>query len=220
MGRPSLDDPRYYINRHESWLAFNRRVLEEALNAGNPLLERVKFLAITASNLDEFVEVRVAGLLQQVEHGNPHTGPDGLSPEEQVRRLARDLHCFVDAQYACWNQQLLPALRREGIRILSVAHLERASRDAMDLFFTRQVDPILTPVTIDPSHPFPHVLNKALCVAFHLRRHAKPGTTYLGVVTVPRKLARLVRVAGKNGSMDYIFLHDLIETHTRNLYKG
>ena len=169
MGRPSLDDPRYYINRHESWLAFNRRVLEEALDEGNPLLERVKFLAITASNLDEFVEVRVAGLLQQVEHGNPHTGPDGLSPEEQVRRLARDLHCFVDAQYACWNQQLLPALRREGIRILSVAHLERASRDAMDLFFTRQVDPILTPVTIDPSHPFPHVLNKALCVAFHLR---------------------------------------------------
>ncbi len=220
MGRPSLDDPRYYINRHESWLAFNRRVLEEALDEGNPLLERVKFLAITASNLDEFVEVRVAGLLQQVEHGNPRTGPDGLSAEEQVQRLARELHSFVDAQYACWNQQLLPALRREGIRILSVARLDHASRDAMDLFFTRQVDPILTPVTIDPSHPFPHVLNKALCVAFHLRRHSKPGTTYLGVVTVPRKLARLVRVPGKNGSLDYIFLHDLIETHTRNLYKG
>jgi polyphosphate kinase len=220
MGRPSLDHPRYYINRHESWLAFNRRVLEEALDEGNPLLERVKFLAITASNLDEFVEVRVAGLLQQVEHGNPRTGPDGLSPAEQVRRLARELHSFVGAQYACWNQQLLPALRREGIRILSATHLEGASRDAMDLFFTRQVDPILTPVTIDPSHPFPHVLNQALCVAFHLRRHSKPGTTYLGVVTVPRKLARLVHVPGKNGSMDYVFLHDLIETHTRNLYKG
>ena len=220
MGRPSLDDPRYYINRHESWLAFNRRVLEEALDEGNPLLERVKFLAITASNLDEFVEVRVAGLLQQVEHGNPRTGPDGLSAEEQVQRLARELHCFVDAQYACWNQQLLPALRREGIRILSVTRLDRASRDALDLFFARQVDPILTPVTIDPSHPFPHVLNKALCVAFHLRRHSKPGTTYLGVVTVPRKLPRVVRVPGKNESLDYIFLHDLIETHTRNLYKG
>ena len=220
MGRPSLDDPRYYINRHESWLAFNRRVLEEALDEGNPLLERVKFLAITASNLDEFVEVRVAGLLQQVEHGNPRTGPDGLSPEKQIQRLTRELHSFVDAQYACWNQQLLPALRREGIRILSVTDLDRAGRDAMDLFFTRQVDPILTPVTIDPSHPFPHVLNKALCVAFHLRRHSKPGTTYLGVVTVPRKLVRLVRVPGKNENMDYIFLHDLIETHTRNLYKG
>src|SRR5579862_753148 len=220
MARPSLSDPRYYFNRHESWLEFNRRVLEEALDEGNPLLERVKFLAITASNLDEFVEVRIAGLLQEVEHGNPLTGPDGLSPQEQLNRLARELHSFVDAQYECWNQQLLPALRREGIRILSVAHLDRAGRDAMDLFFTRQVDPILTPVTIDPSHPFPHVLNKALCVAFQLRRNSKPGTTFLGVVTVPRKLPRLVRVPDKNGSIDYIFLHDLIETHTRNLYKG
>ncbi len=220
MARPSLSDPRYYFNRHESWLAFNRRVLEEALDEGNPLLERVKFLAITASNLDEFVEVRVAGLLQQVEHGNPLAGPDGLSPEEQLQRLAKELHAFVGAQYDCWNQQLLPALRREGIRILSVAHLDHASLDAMDLFFTRQVDPILTPVTIDPSHPFPHVLNKALCVAFHLRRNSKPGTTYLGVVTVPRKLPRLVRVPNKNGGTDFIFLHDLIETHTRNLYKG
>jgi polyphosphate kinase len=220
MARPRLSDPRYYFNRHDSWLAFNRRVLEEALDEGNPLLERVKFLAITASNLDEFVEVRVAGLLQQVEHGNQLTGPDGLSPAKQLERLAKELHAFVDSQYDCWNQQLLPALRREGIRILSVADLDRAGRDAMDLFFTRQVDPILTPVTIDPSHPFPHVLNKALCVAFQMRRNSKPGTTYLGVVTVPRKLPRLLRVPHKNGNIEFIFLHDLIETHTRNLYKG
>jgi polyphosphate kinase len=220
MSRPRLDDPRYYLNRHESWMAFNQRVLEEALDESNPLLERVKFLAITASNLDEFVEVRVAGLLQQVEQGNPLTGPDGLSPRDQLQRLAEDLHRFVEAQYECWNHQLLPALRRDGIRILSVANLDRARRDAMDLFFTRRVDPILTPVTIDPSHPFPHVLNKALCVAFHLRHHSRSGATYLGVVTVPRKLPRLVRVPTKNGSLDYIFLHDLIETHTRNLYKG
>src|SRR6202158_5793547 len=220
MPRPNPSDPRNYFNRDESWLAFNRPVLEEAQDEGNPLLERVKFLAITASNLDEFVEVRVAGLLQEVEHGNPLAGPDGLSPEEQLQRLAKELHSFVEAQYDCWNQQLLPTLRREGIRILSVAHLDRPGRDAMDLFFTRQVDPILTPVTIDPSHPFPLVINKALCVAFHLRRNTKPGTTFLGVVTVPRKLPRLVRVPDKDGSINYIFLHDLIETHTRNLYKG
>jgi polyphosphate kinase len=220
MTRVRLDDPRFYFNRHESWLAFNRRVLEEALDETNPLPERVRFLAITASNLDEFVEVRVAGLLQQVEHGNQLTGPDGLSPEERLQRLARELHSFLADQYHCWNQKLLPALAHEGIRILSVARLERAGKDAMDLFFTRQVDPILTPVTIDPSHPFPHVLNKALCVAFHLRHHSKPGTTYLGVVTVPRKLPRLVRVPSRSGTIDYIFLHDLIETHTRNLYKG
>jgi polyphosphate kinase len=220
MSPPSLQDSTYYLNRHESWMAFNQRVLEEALDEGNPLLERVKFLAISASNLDEFVEVRVAGLLQQVEQGNRVTGPDGLSPTEQLRRLAQQLHRFVEAQYDCWTQQLLPALGREGIRILSVARLDRASRDAMDLFFIRRVDPLLTPVTIDPCHPFPHVLNKALCVAFHLRHHSRSGATYLGVVTVPRKLPRLVPVPNKNGSLDYIFLHDLVETHTRNLYKG
>jgi polyphosphate kinase len=220
MARVRLDDPRNYFNRHESWLAFNSRVLEEAQDQGNPLLERVKFLAITASNLDEFVEVRVAGLLQQIEHGNQFTGPDGLSPAEQLQRLAKEIHSFVSDQYQCWNQSLLPALAREGIRILSVLHLDRPGKDAMDLFFTRRVDPILTPVTIDPSHPFPHVINKALCVAFQLRHHSKPGTTYLGVVTVPRKIARLVRVPSKRDSIDYIFLHDLIETHTRNLYKG
>jgi polyphosphate kinase len=195
-------------------------MLEEAQDEGNPLLERVKFLAITASNLDEFVEVRVAGLLQQAEHGNQLAGPDGLSAEQQLQRLARELHAFVSSQYECWNQKLVPALEREGIRILPMAHLDRAGKDAMDLFFVRQVDPLLTPVTIDPSHPFPHVINKALCVGFHLRHRSKAGTTYLGVVTVPRKIARLVRVPSKRDSIDYIFLHDLIEAHSRNLYKG
>ena len=135
MARPSLSDPRYYFNRHESWLAFNRRVLEEAQDDGNPLLERVKFLAITASNLDEFVEVRVAGLLQQIEHGNQFAGPDGLSPQEQLERLAKELHSFVDAQYDCWNQQLLPALRRERNKRSSRWRIsERTGRDAVDSF--------------------------------------------------------------------------------------
>ena len=104
MARIRLDDPCYYFNRHESWMAFNRRVLEEAQDEGNPLLERVKFLAITASNLDEFVEVRIAALLQQLEHGNQVAGPDGLSPAEQLQRLAREIHSFVNNQYQCWNE--------------------------------------------------------------------------------------------------------------------
>jgi polyphosphate kinase len=220
MPRIRLDDPRYYFNRHESWLAFNRRVLEEAEDESNPLLERVKFLAITASNLDEFVEVRLAGLLQQTEHGNQVAGPDGLTPQEQVLRLSRELHSFVSEQYDCWNHRLLPALAKEGIRVLPVRTLDRSGKDAMDLFFTRQVDPLLTPVTIDPSHPFPHVINKALCVAFFMRHHRRPLAHYLGVVTVPRKLSRLVRIPKKSDTIEYIFLHDLIETHTRNLYKG
>jgi polyphosphate kinase len=147
MPRLIPNDPRNYFNRHESWLAFNRRVLEEALDESNPLLERVKFLAITASNLDEFVEVRLAGLLQQVEHGSGVSGPDGLTAVEQVQRLAAALHEFVAAQYDCWNRVLLPALAKEGIRVLTVASLERAGKDAMDLYYMRQVDPLLTPVT-------------------------------------------------------------------------
>jgi polyphosphate kinase len=108
MARSSLSDPRYYFNRHESWLAFNRRVLEEALDEGNPLLERVKFIAITANNLDEFVAVRVSGLLQQVEHGNPLTGPDGLSPAEQLQRLASDLHSFVTRNTLAGTSSFFP----------------------------------------------------------------------------------------------------------------
>ena len=218
--RIALDDPRCYFNRHESWLAFNRRVLEEALDVTNPLLERVKFLAITASNLDEFVEVRLSGLLQQVEHGYRETGPDGLGAAEQLQRLSTQIHSFVADQYDCWNRVLLPALAKEGIRVLPVSSLDRAARDAMDLYYMRQVDPLLTPVTIDPSHPFPHVINKALCVAFSLRPRRRPATSYLGVVTVPRKLPRVVRVPSRGERCDYVFLHDLVEVHTRNLYKG
>src|SRR5215469_8433653 len=194
MTRARLDDPRNYLNRHESWLAFNRRVLEEALDETNPLLERVKFLAITASNLDEFVEVRLSGLLQQVEHGLRETGPDGQSPGDQLRRISEELHRFVADQYDCWNRHILPALTKEGIRVLPLASLDHAARDAMDLYYMRQVDPLLTPVTIDPSHPFPHVINKALCVAFCLKARRRPVNSYLGVVTVPRKLPRVVRV--------------------------
>jgi polyphosphate kinase len=220
VSRIALDDPRLYINRHIAWLGFNRRVLEEALDAGNPLLERVKFLAITASNLDEFVEVRVAGLLQQVEHGSQEAGPDGLTPVEQLQRISREMQLFVADQYTCWNQKLIPALRREDIRILQVAELDRSQRDSVDLFYGRQVDPLLSPVTIDPAHPFPHVLNKALCVAFLLRRRGRPPLPYVGVVTVPRKLPRLVRVPNPGKTIDYIFLHDLIASHARNLYRG
>src|SRR6266853_5481074 len=114
MARPSLSDPRYYFNRHESWLAFNRRVLEEAADSSNPLLERVKFLAITASNLDEFVEVRVAGLLQQAEQSRGEIGPDGLAPGELLPQLAAELQEFVKGQYTCWREELVPGLGGES----------------------------------------------------------------------------------------------------------
>src|SRR5215468_7506912 len=112
----ALDDPTLYINREASWLAFNRRVLEEAEDERNPLLERVKFLAISASNLDEFFEVRVAGLLQRIEDGFIDSGPDALSAQQERELIARETHAFVEQQYECWNNRLLPTLSRENIR--------------------------------------------------------------------------------------------------------
>ena len=210
-----------YFNREESWLSFNQRVLEEAQDATNPLLERVKFLAITASNLDEFFEIRVAGILQRIEDGYAERGPDGLLPQEALEHIAQKTHTFVDEQYACWNRELIPALAQQSIRVRSWQELSNTAREHALRFYQNEVDPLLTPITIDPSHPFPRVLNKALCLALLLRRKRKgaPGNI-LGVVTVPRALPRLVPLPADEGCHDYIFLHDLIESQAAALYRG
>ena len=210
-----------YFNREESWLDFNRRVLEEAQDPANPLLERVKFLAITASNLDEFFEIRVAGILQRIEDGYAERDPDGLMPRQMLDRIAKKTHAFVEEQYACWNQSLLPALANASIRVLPWQKLDNAARQYAIHFYQTEVDPLLTPITIDPSHPFPRVLNKSLCLALLLRRKRKgaPGNI-LGVLTIPRALPRLVPLPSAKGGSDYIFLHDLIESQAAALYRG
>src|SRR5260370_24162226 len=124
MSRLALDNPAYYINREASWLAFNRRVLEEAQDEKNPLLERLKFLSISASNLDEFFEVRVAGLVQQIEDGFTEAGADGLTLLEERDLVSRVTHEFVDDQYSCWNEALRPQLAEHGIRVLGIHELE------------------------------------------------------------------------------------------------
>jgi polyphosphate kinase len=220
MARPSLDNPGFYFNRELSWLAFNRRVLQEAQDARNPLLERLKFLAITANNLDEFVEIRVAGLLQQLEEQYADTGPDGLSPQEETDRIAKELREFVADQYRCWNDQLLPEMFKAGIRIRSIADLDAASLQFVQEYCEREIDPLLTPVAVDPAHPFPRVINKALCLAFLLKRRRRSSTTFIGVVTVPRMLPRLVRLPSSNGHSDYIFLADLVAFHASSMYRG
>ena len=169
MNRP-VDDPSLYINREASWLAFNRRVLEEANDERNPLLERVKFLAITASNLDEFFEVRVAGLLQRIEDGFIDSGPDALTAQQERDLIAKETHELVQEQYACWNKKLLPALARENIRVLHLNELDPEQEAFIDTYCQKEVDPLLTPVTVDPAHPFPRVLNKALCIGLLLKR--------------------------------------------------
>jgi polyphosphate kinase len=212
---------KHFISRDASWLNFNRRVLEEAQDPSNPLLERVKFLAITASNLDEFAEIRVAGILQRIEDGYHEPGFDGLTPQETLASISEDMQRFVVEQYRCWNEQLLPELRKNGIRMLRWNELgEKAHQHAIS-FYQKEVDPLLTPITIDPAHPFPRVLNKAMCLALMLRRKRKGSAgPVLGVVTVPRTLPRLVRLPSEDGGQDYLYLHDLIEQNAAGMYRG
>ncbi|MGB6973786.1 MAG: polyphosphate kinase 1 [Terracidiphilus sp.] len=210
-----------FNGRDHSWMQFNRRVLEEAEDPTNPLLERVKFLAITASNLDEYIEIRQAGLLQRIEDGYREPGFDGLRPDQSLAALTPEIHSFVADQYLCWNNLLLPELRRQHVRILEWGELSAEARAQAQSYFQREVDPLLTPIAIDPAHPFPRVLNKALCLALLLRRKRRSsGPAVLGVVTVPRALPRFVRLPAEDGSFDYLLLHDLIAHNLAGMYRG
>jgi len=212
---------RLFNGRDYSWMQFNRRVLEEAEDATNPLLERVKFLAITGSNLDEYVEIRQAGLLQRIEDGYREPGYDGLRPDESLETLTAEIHSFVAAQYQCWNKMLLPELRKQGVRLLNWKELSDGAREFAHGYFQREVDPLLTPISIDPTHPFPRVLNKALCLALLLRaKRRSSGPQVLGVVTVPRALPRFVRLPSENNHHDYLLLQELIEQHLAGMYRG
>ena len=219
MVRQTLTSPESFINREESWLKFNWRVLEEAEDLRNPLLERVKFLAISASNLDEFFEVRVAALLQQLEDGKNAITLDGKTMAEERDVMNVETHEFVDEQYACWNDRLRPELAEHGIRVLGIDELDEDALGFVEDYCDRELDPLLTPVTVDPAHPFPRVINKALCVALLLRRRRRSSLTYTGVVTVPRALPRLVRVPSV-GTVDFVFLADLVVHHAAKMYHG
>ena len=219
MARISLDNPQYFLNRDTSWLAFNRRVLEEASDEGNPLLERLKFLSISASNLDEFFEIRVAAMMQQIEDGYNEAGPDGVTLSEKRDLMNKLTHEFVNDQYDCWNTRLRPALTENGIRVLGLHELDSDALRFVEQYCEKELDPLLTPVTVDPAHPFPRVINKALCLAFLLRRRRRSALTYTGVVSVPRALPRLVRLPSE-GTADFIFLADLVAHHAVRMYHG
>jgi polyphosphate kinase len=216
-----------YFQRDESWMRFNERVLQEAEDTHNPLLERVKFLAITASNLDEFIEIRIAGVLQRMEEeANLPQHPDesGRTREDRLRWMAERLHAFGLAQDVCWNKQLLPQLEANGIRLLRWKQLTKTQRVHVLQFYREQIDPLLTPVTIDPAHPFPRVLNKALCIALELRPTSKgrrrDAPSALGVLTVPRSLPRLIELPSTRGHNDFLLLDELIQAHAAVMYRG
>lgn len=214
----NLDDPSYFINRELSWLEFNQRVLDQAWDAENPLLERLKFLCIVSSNLDEFFEVRVAGLKQQKQMHTSEAGPDGLNPSEQLEAISARVRRMVDEQYQCWREQLSPSLEREGIRFHHYPDVPAAEAAHFAKFFHEQVYPVLTPLAVDPAHPFPQLLNKSLNVIVELE--GEDLSTDLAVVQVPRILPRVVPFSARENNHDFVFLGHIIQQHVGTLFHG
>ena len=213
--------PQHFINRELSWLEFNQRVLDEALDTRTPLLERLKFFCITSSNLDEFFEVRVAGLKQQIESDVVERSVDGLTASQTFSAVAKRIQAMVRQQYACWCQQLQPALAQHGLRILELRDLDEADLTWARDYYLTQVRPVLTPLAIDPAHPFPQLLNKSLNIIVQLDL-VKGGQNlrHLAVVQVPRVLPRLVRLPHSDQRRDYVLLDDLIGYHLADLFPG
>ncbi|HSY17920.1 MAG TPA: polyphosphate kinase 1 [Candidatus Acidoferrales bacterium] len=210
-----------FINRELSWLEFNQRVLDEALDPTNPLLERRKFFTIVSSNLDEFFEVRVAGLKQQIESGSATRTADGSTPLEVFQAITQRVRQMVKDKYACWHEQLQPALAQKKIRILELAQLKAEDMKWLDQFYHSQVRPVLTPLAIDPAHPFPQLLNKSLNLMIRLEI-PKNGTSlkHLAVVQCPAILPRLIQLPHEEGRRDYVFLGELIAHFLADLFPG
>jgi polyphosphate kinase len=212
----------HFINREVSWLEFNRRVLEEAEDTSNPLLERVKFLSIFSSNLDEFFMVRVSGLREQAfGNGAPQDyTPDGLRAISQLQRVAKRTKELVAGQYRCWNESVLPQLAGEGIRLLSHDELTQPQRAQLDRMFHERAFPILTPMAVDPSHPTPHFHNRQLYLAAMLRRKSGLGPKQLfAVVQLPPVLPRFVAL-GQDDAQDFILLEQAVAARLPELFGG
>jgi polyphosphate kinase len=217
---PNLDDPALYINRELSWLEFNRRVLDEARDPTVPLLERLKFLAIFSSNLDEFFMVRVGGLMQKVHAGITRSfGADRMLPKEQLERISQAVGEMVQEQYRVLAEEVLPALEQEGIVIRrGTKDLSEAERKHLRDVFRKEVFPVLTPLAIDPGHPFPHLANKSLNLAVVLERPKHPDKLF-AVVQVPAVLRRFVQLPADKG---FVFapLETAIRLHLEDLFPG
>jgi len=215
---PRLDDPGLFINRELSWLEFNARVLNEANDEKVPLYERLKFLAIFAQNLDEFFMVRVAGLQAQISGEVEELPPDGLTPDQQLASISQRVHELTYEQYRIWNQGLRKELRTAGVALVSPDELSPKEQAALDLHFQRDIFPVLTPIAIDPVHPFPHVRNKSINVGVIFEKRAHTTEPAFGLVQVPTMLPRMIRVPVEGTRRAFVALEDLIFRHTRLIF--
>ena len=196
-----------YHNRELSWMDFNIRILEEAVRRENPLMERVKFLSITASNLDEFFMVRVAGLHEQVNSRYKEPDFSGLTPEQQLSLLSDKIHTFTDRQYSCWNRSLLPALKKENIEFLSARELTKKQQEFVDHYFDKFLFPVLTPLAVDRSRPFPLLSNKSLNIVVRLKNEESDSN--FAFVQVPSILPRFVELPAESGRA-FLLLEQII----------
>jgi polyphosphate kinase len=220
----SSTDRHLFLNRELSWLAFNERVLSEARNATLPMHERIKFLSIVSSNLDEFFMVRVAGIKQQAQGVVADLPADGMLPGEQLTAIAERTHRMSDEQYRVWKGELLPLLAANGLTVLSRDALTAEQKAAAKIWFQSNVFPALTPLAVDPGHPFPHLRNKSLNVAVVVRRGGQRrrkelGESALAVVQVPSVLPRLVPMPSATGTA-FLLLEELILLHAGDLFPG
>ena len=209
MPNGRADGPNRFFNREMSWLAFNWRVLEEAQNSHVPLLERVRFVAISATNLDEFYTVRVAGLSELARAGDQHAAVDGLLPSEQLREIAINASRLLTAQQETW-ELLKGELRREGIRLLDRDNLKDDDRRYLDDVFLDQVFPVLTPLAVDPAHPFPFIPNTGFALALRLSRQSDQRGL-LALLPIPEQIDRFIRLDDSpSGKVRYIPLEELL----------
>ncbi|HZD84371.1 MAG TPA: polyphosphate kinase 1 [Gemmatimonadaceae bacterium] len=209
-------DPSLYINRELSWLAFNARVLHEAFDARNPLLERVKFLSIFSTNLDEFYMVRVAGLRRQIAANVQQVPADGLTPSQQLDAVTEHVADLMEQQRKCLYEVLLPELAEHGIEIVTMNDLDETERQRVNEFFESQVFPVLTPLAVDPGHPFPYISNLSLSIAVQVHDPAT-GITRLARIKVPKSLPRWVPFGKEN---HFVPLEQVIGAHLDALFPG
>jgi len=216
-------DSSTYLNRELSWLEFNRRVLEEARDESVPLLERVKFLAIFSSNLDEFFMVRIARLKREILDGNQSVDPDGATPSETLAAVSRRIHELADEQHLCFLNTILPQLTAEGIHLVRPEEMSGEQERFLEDFFQRTLYPIVTPLAIDPGHPFPYLANRSLCLVVSLRTNVASPLPYaaLSIVHIPSQVVpRFIPLPAKEGQHAFMLLEDLLGHHLPRLYHG
>src|SRR5579863_1158321 len=222
----AFDDPELYVNREISLLDFQRRVLEEAQDDTVPLLERVKFLSIVGSNLDEFFMVRVAGLKRQVEKGVLECGPDGMTPSAQLAAIRASIATLFHAAHECWQTQVMPSLRKAGIEVADYSQLTPSQRSALNKYFHETIFPTLTPLAFDPGRPFPHISNLSLNLAVLIRD--KEGVEHFARVKIPNSIPQFVALkslprqkASKNPVCQcFVWLEQLVVANLKLLFPG